>query len=142
MNATTVSDEATAPKPPAAAQTNANITKSGTVPVAQPDSAPIENTSPSPGLNQLNINLFAAPSDGELNNGLQLGVEANIDDIELGDTLSDALGMLSELIEEETAAALTLQNLHAEASQANFPAPFPAPNCRFTNFDGEMINAG
>ena len=131
MDAITVSDEATAPRPPAAAQTNANIVESGPVPVAQPDSAPIENISPSPGLNQLNINLFAAPSDGELNNGIQLGVEANIDDIEVGDTLADALGMLPGLVEDENAAALTLQNLHAEASQANFPAPFPAPNCRF-----------
>ena len=69
-------------------------------------------------------------------------MEANIDDIEVGDTLADALGMLPGLVEDENAAALTLQNLHAEASQANFPAPFPAPNFRFTNFDEEMINAG
>ena len=130
MYATTVLAEATAPRPPAVAQTNTNSVESAPVPVAQPNSAPVENTSPSPGLNQLNINLFAAPSDGELNNGLQLGVEANIDDIEVGDTLADTLGMLPGLVEDKNAAALTLQNLHAEASQANFPAPFPAPNCR------------
>ena len=93
MDATTILAEATAPRPPAAAQTNANIAESDNVPVALPNSAPIENTLPSPGFNQLNINLFAAPSDGELINGLQLEVEANIDNIELGDTLSYVLGM-------------------------------------------------
>ena len=71
MDATTISAEATAPIPPALAQTNANITGRDIVPVAQPDSALIENTSPSPGLNEVNIKLFASLSDGEFNDGLQ-----------------------------------------------------------------------